>query len=136
MGIQKQTDVMFSAATMATTVCGVAVVMVSMLLICHTSTAHTMRLPSSDVRKFLEENSLRGPMARHPDYESFPIKGVFAFEGLGPALFFDTTYFSRFVSSDKHRIFDMDMSHVHVQAGIVDPMPLSGHGIRRLFNAL
>merc|ERR550525_1743729 len=73
-------------------------------------------IKNGDVRNFLESRTLNGPMASHPNYSDFPVKGVYMFKGLGPAALEDFSYATNW--DQVAHMFEFDMSHTLVLSGM------------------
>lgn len=71
---------------------------------------------NEDVRRWLETRSGKGPMVKHPQYKSFPIKGVYMFHRLGTAALVDFSYLENWnVEAGQ---FDLNMSYCFFQTGM------------------
>lgn len=80
---------------------------------------------NSEVKKYLETQCRKGPLAQHPEYKSFPIKGVYMIQGMGPAMLLDWSYISHW--SPENGTFDLALTDLGTQSGVPDA-PLGGVG--------
>jgi len=71
---------------------------------------------NADVRRFLQSCTLNGPMANHTNYAKFPVKGVYMFQGLGPAALEDFSHARDW--DEQANTFELDMRHTIMQSGV------------------
>jgi len=67
-------------------------------------------IENKDLRAWLSNKThwLQGEISKHPRYEEFPFRGVFAFKGYGPAAIFDATHFTRWKPDEGTFELDLD----------------------------